>query len=89
MLNYISFPIVGVAERCGVKIGKTTGRAEVRADCPFCNGHRRSMSLNTAKNVFYCHHCGERGNSVQLYSKLMGADARTAYRELAANNLAA
>jgi DNA primase len=76
--------IVDAAERCGVRIGKHTGKREVRADCPFCGDHRRSMSLNTAKNVFYCHHCGERGNSVQLYSKLMGADTRTAYQELAA-----
>ncbi len=89
MLRYISIPIIDVAERCGVRIGKPTGKSEVRADCPFCEGHRRSMSLNTAKNVFYCHHCGERGNSVALYSKLMGADARTAYLELAADNLAA
>jgi DNA primase len=87
MLNSIS--IIDVAERCGVRIGRHTGKAEVRADCPFCEGHRRSMSLNTAKNVFYCHHCGERGNSIALYSKVMGADIKTAFRELVADDLAA
>lgn len=89
MLNHFSIPIINVAERCGVRISKNTGRTEVRADCPFCHGYRRSMSLNTVKNVFYCHHCGERGNSISMYSKLMGADANTAYRELSTDDMAA
>jgi DNA primase len=80
--------ILDVVERCGIRIGRNTGKPEVRVSCPFCGDHRRSMSLNTEKNVFYCHHCGERGNSVSLYGKLVGADMRTAYRELGGDRVA-
>jgi DNA primase len=41
------------------------------------------MSMNTHKNVYHCHRCKERGNSIALYMKLVGvSDARTAYREI-------
>ncbi len=80
-MEYLTIPIVESARRCGISVGRTD-RAEVEVKCPFCGDHKRHMSLNTRKNVFRCNRCGESGNSVTLYAKIMNLDTKSAYREL-------
>ena len=80
----VEIPIIKVADICGIWLKHSGNSHEFRARCPFCNGqkNRPTASINTAKNVFYCHRCHEGHNAVSLYAKLVGTDNRQAYREL-------
>jgi len=81
MADFMEISIIDVAIKCGIKL-VDCGKAEVTISCPFCDDKKKHMCLNTAKNVFYCHRCGESGNAISLYAKLTGADNKVAYREL-------
>ena len=63
---------------------RTLGREEVEAKCPFCGDkpRRYHLFINTKKNKFKCHFCGESGNSVTLYAKAHGISNRDAVRTL-------
>lgn len=84
--TYREFPILDVARRCGLVLNdRTLEWEEVEASCPFCGDHGRGkyhLFLNTAKNVFRCVLCEERGNSVSLYAKMEGIPNRQAFRAL-------
>ncbi len=81
---YFELPILDVAVRCGIIVPRGSTRVEVETNCPFCNDRKRHLSLNTAKNQFNCHRCGESGNSVSLYAKVHRVDNKTAFKELIA-----
>lgn len=80
--DYIEFPIVDVAKRCGVLLNsKTLERREVEASCPFCKDHgpgKHHLFLNTERNLYWCALCGARGNSVSLYARQMGVSYKEA-----------
>ena len=83
--GYAVIPILESARRCGLSIDeRTVGREEVEASCPFCGDHgaKRHLYLNTKKNVFWCHLCGAKGNSVSLYARLEHKSYRQAADEL-------
>ena len=89
MTEYITIPILNAAAKCGIEINDNTNaqagvisKTEVAVCCPFCGDHKRHLYLNTVKNQFYCHRCGEYGNSITLYAKLAGCTNRAAYHEL-------
>jgi len=82
MAEYTVIPILTAAERCGIKINTDTNKAEIAVRCIFCDDKRRHLHMNTIKNQFYCHRCGEYGNSISLYSKLAGCTNKQAYAEL-------
>jgi transcription elongation factor Elf1 len=80
-MDYLTIPITESARRCGIAVSNYD-RAEIEVNCPFCGDRKRHMSLNTSKNVFRCNRCGQSGNSVTLYAKIMNLDTKMAYREL-------
>ena len=79
---YFDIPILSAAARCGIAVPADNGRVEAEANCPFCNDSKKHLSLNTVKNQFRCHRCGESGNSVSLYAKVYRIDNKTAFKEL-------
>lgn len=82
--EYQDFPILEVADACGIDIDNNTrSRTEAQARCPFCNDRKRRLYLNTATNQFMCQHCGKSGNSLTLYAMMHGIDNKTAYKALA------
>ena len=74
------------ARRCGLVLnGRTLGRSEVEASCPFCGDHGKGkyhLSLNTEKDQYRCNLCGASGNSVTLYAAIKGVTNGEACREL-------
>ena len=82
-VTYKDFPIIEVAHRLGIHIDRSTlGRSEVEAYCPFCNGSKNHLFLNSVSNQFFCQKCREGGNSVTLYAKMHGISNREAVDEL-------
>ena len=84
--EYVEFPIVETARRCGLVLDPRTLRhEEVEASCPFCRDHgpgKYHLSLNTSKNQYRCNLCGAHGNSVSLYARLHSITNKEAYLEL-------
>lgn len=84
--EYVEFPIVETARRCGLVLDpRTLRREEVEASCPFCRDHgpgKYHLSLNTSKNQYRCNLCGAHGNSVSLYARLHSITNKEAYLEL-------
>lgn len=84
--EYVEFPIVETARRCGLALDpRTLRREEVEASCPFCRDHgpgKYHLSLNTSKNQYRCNLCGAHGNSVSLYARLHSITNKEAYLEL-------
>ena len=84
--EYVEFPIVEAARRCGLVLDpRTLRREEVEASCPFCRDHgpgKYHLSLNTSKNQYRCNLCGAHGNSVSLYARLHSITNKEAYLEL-------
>jgi len=81
MTDFMEISIIDTAARCGIRFVDYS-KTEVTVNCPFCDDKKKHLRLNTAKNVFYCHRCGESGNSVTLYAGLTGLDNKQAYKEL-------
>lgn len=83
---YREIPILEAARRCGLVLNdRTLEREEVEASCPFCGDNgpgKYHLFLNTAKNMFRCVLCEEKGNSVSLYAKMEGVSNRQAFRAL-------
>lgn len=83
---YQEIPILEAARRCGLVLNdRTLEREEVEASCPFCGDNgpgKYHLFLNTAKNMFRCVLCEEKGNSVSLYAKMEGVSNRQAFRAL-------
>lgn len=83
---YQEIPILETARRCGLVLNdRTLEREEVEASCPFCGDNgpgKYHLFLNTAKNMFRCVLCEEKGNSVSLYAKMEGVSNRQAFRAL-------
>ena len=82
MNEYITIPILTATAKCGIEINGNTDKMEVAVCCPFCGDHKRHLYLNIVKNQFFCHRCGEFGNSISLYAKVAGCTNRVAYHEL-------
>ena len=83
MPEYIDIPILPVARRCGIQLDpRTIERREVQGYCPFCNGSKNHLFLNSESNQWYCQKCGESGNAVTLYAKVMKVSNKTAFQEL-------
>ncbi|MEW5931980.1 MAG: DUF3854 domain-containing protein [Bacillota bacterium] len=43
---------------------RSSGRAEVRVNCPFCGDQKGHLYANPRKQVFYCFRCGAKGRLV-------------------------
>ena len=68
-------PIEGVAERLGLRVCRH------KCLCPFHDDHHASLSFKN--NKFKCWSCGERGDSISLAEKMLGASFLEACRWLA------
>lgn len=65
--------ILDVADDQGLEcVERTRSKKEVYYRCPFCHHHNPKLSLNPAKNVFKCWHCGESGGVLEFEAKLTG-----------------
>lgn len=88
MREYIEIPILDAARRCGIHLDDhTLERKEVHGYCPFCNGTKNHLYLNTETDQWYCQKCGRGGNSITLYASVFGVDNKTAFRELTQDKL--
>ena len=86
MRCFITIPIIDVARECNIWTKANTNQLELPARCPFCGSGKKekpTARINTERNLFFCHRCGEGHNSLTLYAKLTGMDTKGAYRELA------
>ena len=80
---YRRIPILEAARMAGIQINEQSIlRTEVEAYCPFCNGSRNHLYLNTERDQWYCQKCRTGGNSVTLYAKVRGINNAQAYQEL-------
>ena len=70
----LSVPIQDELARRGIRL---RGKIERAGPCPKCGGNDR-FSINTAKQLFNCRHCGVGGNVIDLVCHLDGADFKTA-----------
>lgn len=75
-----NLPIVGVAERLGLKVKKK------RTLCCFHDDHTPSMHLNIAKNNFRCYACGAHGDVISLCQQVLGVSFYEACKWLANEN---
>ena len=83
MPKFVRIPIITSARRVGLHLNeRTAGRIEAEALCPFCGDSKYRFFLNTRKDTFFCQRCKTSGNSITLYSRMMGVDNRAAYQEL-------
>lgn len=83
MGRYIEIPILAAARRCGIRLDdRTLERREVQGYCPFCDGTRNHLFLNTETNQWYCQKCGRGGNAVTLYAGVFGVNNKAAFQEL-------
>lgn len=73
-MAFAVFPILDVAESCGLVIDKNFGKMEIKINCPFCGDNKKQMYLNTAKNKFFCFRCGKGGSSISLYAQMNHLD---------------
>lgn len=75
MGRYVEIPILSAARRCGIRLDdRTLERREVQGYCPFCQGTRNHLFLNTGTNQWYCQKCGRGGNVVTLYATVLEVD---------------
>ena len=78
--------ILQTAKNLGIKILRRVSYEEYLGRCPFCgdsqNPEHGHLYLNIKKGVYYCVRCGEGGDAVGLYAKLVNLDRKTAYKEL-------
>lgn len=83
-MRYQKFGIVETAKLCGIRLryGVTANRTEVEAQCPFCGDTKFHLYLNRETDMFYCHRCKAKGNSVTLYACIFGISNREAFRNL-------
>lgn len=72
--------IIAVMQRHGVELKKRG--SEFVALCPFHAEQTPSFSVNPAKNVFFCHGCGARGDSITFLQAHAGLDFGDAVRAL-------
>ena len=70
LLDRNNTDILTVAQRLGARL-KPIAAAEWAGPCPVCSGRDR-FSLNTAKQVFNCRHCGVGGDAVDLVRHVQG-----------------
>ena len=68
-------PIVGVAERLGLKI------RQHKCLCPFHDDHHASLSFNIRRNTYRCFVCGASGGTIDLAMNLLKSSGRGAFRE--------
>lgn len=79
-MNYI-IPIQKVSSLLGIEV-QNANREQIRARvCPFC-GSRTAFSMDKQNNTWHCFACGEKGNSITLYSKLKKVSNKIAYKAL-------
>lgn len=77
-----NLPIVGVAERLGLRVNRK------RVLCCFHDDHSPSMVLNPNRNNFRCYACGAHGDAISLCQQVLGVSFYEACRWLAdANNI--
>ena len=80
MTNLI-IPIAKVSSLLGIEV-QNANKEQIRAKmCPFC-GSRTAFSMDTINNAWHCFACGEKGNSITLYSKLKKVSNKDAYKAL-------
>ncbi len=73
--------ILAVAQLLG--LGSPEGRGkEQKVRCPLHGDEHPSLSLNAAKNLWYCHPCGEGGDALGLYMRVRKASFADAVRAL-------
>jgi CHC2 zinc finger len=70
----LNVPIEDELARRGVRL---RGKTERAGPCPKCGGDDR-FSINTAKQLFNCRHCGVGGSVIDLVCHLDGTDFKTA-----------
>lgn len=75
-----SLPIIGVAERLGLKVIRK------RVLCCFHDDHTPSMHLNIARNTFRCYSCGAHGDVFSLCQQVLGVSFYEASKWLADTN---
>lgn len=65
--------IAEIADRLAIQGLKRAGARELTGPCPQCGGRDR-FSINTAKRVFNCRHCGGTGGNIDLAMFVLGMD---------------
>ncbi len=76
-------PLLEVVQRLGLGTPAKKGR-EFAVRCPLHDDHHPSMSLDTAKGLWFCFPCGEGGDGIKLYMRARRLNFAEAVRELAA-----
>jgi DNA primase len=80
MNKEIIIPIKKVSTLLGIEMNYNGRRAK---NCPFC-GSRTAFSMDEQNNTFHCFACGEKGNSISLYAKMMKVNNKEAFKTLLA-----
>ena len=84
--NFVTFDLIEVARRCGVKILKPVTNNQWLARCPFCgdskNKRHGHLYLKPDTGEYICQRCGEGGYTIGFYARLRGISTKEAYREL-------
>jgi len=62
--------------------GRLTGRSEYVGICPLHQESQPSFYVNTRKNVFYCHGCGQGGDLIRFVQLSLGLSFRQSLASL-------
>ncbi|KFI30431.1 MULTISPECIES: DUF7146 domain-containing protein [Haematobacter] len=69
----LAMDIAEIADRLAIQGLKRAGARELTGSCPQCGGRDR-FSINTAKRVFNCRHCGGTGGNIDLAMFVLSLD---------------
>ena len=67
----------------GVELKRSGSRGDAVTLCPWHNDHSPSLTINTQKNVCYCHVCGEGGDTIKALRLINGFTFEEAILHLA------
>lgn len=74
-------PILKVSSILGINLQNARTDTVRARECPFCGSHT-AFSMSLESNTWHCFACGEKGNSITLFSKVKGVTNKEAYKEL-------
>lgn len=81
-MKELTFSIADVLDLNSLPYDRRSGN--VAMDCPFCKAtkHQKKFFVNFDRDVFKCHKCQVKGNSISLHALLHNVSNKEAYKQI-------